>query len=150
PDLTSNIAYTSLIENNLIDTVTPYNSKLYTALTGFHADKVSGAERDTILMWIDQGGIDDTPPEVVSFSENLQPIFNASCIGCHLSGSFLDLSSGESYNTLISGGYVDTVNHENSILYSVFNVGQTHAGRTSDANLQLFLSWIGAGALDNK
>lgn len=151
PDLTSHNAFASLIENNLLDTVTPDNSGLYTVLSsGFHEEKVSGTDRDTILIWISQGAVDDTPPEVVSFSENLQPIFDASCIGCHSSGSFLDLTSGASYNTLISGGYVDTVNPESSILYTNFNVGQTHAGRTSDANLQLFLSWIKAGAADNK
>lgn len=150
PDLVPENAYTSLIDNSLIDTITPENSGLYTILTGAHNDKLSVAEKDTILYWIDQGAIDDTPPSVVSLSQHLQPIFNAECIGCHASGSFMDLTTGEAFNTLISGDYVNTTNPENSKMYKTFIGDGSHVGRTSDYNVQLILSWIGNGALDNK
>ena len=149
PNLTSGNAYASLIENNLIDTITPANSKLYTALAGSHKNHVTGAETDTILAWIELGAIDDTPPQIVSLSQHLQPIFDAECIMCHSSGSFLDLTSGASYNTLIYGAYVDTTNAEESLLYKTFIGAGSHVGRTSESNVQLFLSWIEDGAPDN-
>ena len=139
-----------MVSVHLIDTITPANSKLYTALAGSHKDHVTGAETDTILAWIDLGAIDDTPPQTVSLSQHLQPIFDAQCIGCHSSGSFLDLTSGASYNSLINGAYVDTSNAEESLLYKAFIGEGSHVGRTSESNVQLFLSWIEEGAPDNK
>ena len=154
PDLTSEIAYSSLFENNLIDTIAPENSGLYTIFNGSsHENRVTGEESDAILQWITLGAMDDTPPEVVSLSQHLQPIFDKECIGCHAPGGyadFINLTSGTAHNTLISGSYVDTSNPEASKMYKTFVGDGSHVGRTSDYNLLLFLSWIEDGALDNK
>ena len=69
---------------------------------------------------------------------------------CHSSGSFLDLTSGASYTALIFGEYVDTTNAKESRLYKAFIGEGSHVGRTSESNIQLFLSWIEDGAQDNK
>lgn len=46
-----------------------------------------------------------TPDTTVSFSRDLQPIFDQSCIGCHIGAGppgGLDLSTGNSYNNLVN------------------------------------------------
>ncbi|MCC7232582.1 MAG: hypothetical protein IT242_06530 [Bacteroidia bacterium] len=59
---------------------------------------------------------------IVSFSNEIQPIFNDRCIVCHNQNHpFLDLRPGYSYDQLLYTGanapYVDINNPEQSILY---------------------------------
>jgi mono/diheme cytochrome c family protein len=46
----------------------------------------------------DGGGGDGT---TVSFATDVQPIFNANCVGCHGANGGLDLSAGNSYGNLV-------------------------------------------------
>lgn len=62
----------------------------------------------------------NTPP--VSFANDIQPIFNSSCVNCHDENhQYLNLKSCCSYYELLITGtnapYIDTVNPEQSELY---------------------------------
>ena len=59
-------------------------------------------------------------PGEVSFSEDVQSIFDASCNspGCHNNaGVAPNLTAGAAYGALINGGYIDTQNPSSSGLY---------------------------------
>lgn len=83
----------------------------------------------------------------VSYSGDIQPIFNSNCISCHSGNQAPDLSDGWSHEELVDGGYVDTDFPCESSLYDVFS--GTHSGRVSDEELLLILGWIQEGAQDN-
>ncbi|HNQ61750.1 MAG TPA: hypothetical protein PKJ62_05120 [Bacteroidia bacterium] len=98
-------------------------------------------------------------PDVVSFSNDILPIFNANCglSGCH-SGSSpegnLDLTTTNAYAQLTSGssGYVDTVNPELSVLIaSMRSVSDPMppSGNLDDCNINLIMKWIGQSAPNN-
>jgi len=100
-----------------------------------------------------------TPPcedgaENVSFSGDLQPIFNSNCISCHSGGQSPDLREGWSYDELVNGvsstgePYVAEPEFAcESILYQVFF--GSHDGRASDDEILQILGWIQEGAQDN-
>ena len=56
-------------------------------------------------------------PTGISFSADIQPVFDARCVRCHSSRYDPELSSGESYDALIAGEYVDTNDPESRELY---------------------------------
>lgn len=88
----------------------------------------------------------------ISFSANIQPIFDAGCngLGCHSVGAIQpDLTPGNSYNALFLNDMIDTLNPANSGLYISITTGSMN-GYLSNANdAELILSWIKQGALDN-
>jgi len=86
-------------------------------------------------------------PTNVSYSADVQPIFDANCVMCHAGGQSPDLSPGWSYDELIDGDYVDTDFPCSSPLYEVFS--GTHDGRARDEELLTILGWIDEGAKDN-
>ena len=104
-----------------------------------------------------------TNQNCVSFSSEIQPIFNNNCTMCHGSSGGLDLSEGVSYNKLYD---VDAQNHSgkrvkpydaaNSILWNkIANTGtyggampQGSSGLNAD-EAQLIETWINEGAQDN-
>ena len=49
----------------------------------------------------------ELPDEPVSFSQQIDPIFQDQCITCHASTSPI-LTSGNAYNSLINGNYINT------------------------------------------
>ena len=85
--------------------------------------------------------------EQVSYSGDIQPIFNSSCVSCHSGGQAPDLSDGWSYDELTEGGYVDIDSPCESGLYNVFS--GTHTGRATDEEILQILGWIQEGAQDN-
>jgi len=93
-----------------------------------------------------------TPPplvienDTISFSNDIQPIFNAECISCHPAVYKPDFTVNKSYNALKSGGYVPDSIPANSSLYTKVNTGGTMAGYTNAANVELIRRWIVAGA----
>ena len=90
-------------------------------------------------------------PENVSFSSDIMPIFNNGCNTgvCHGAGSTPpDLSEGNAYDALISGGYVDVETPEASILYNAMNSGSMKP-YTSPGDADIVLEWIKQGAKDN-
>ncbi len=90
-------------------------------------------------------------PSTVSFSVNVQPIFNKTCAapGCHSkSGKAPDLTAGSSYTSLTAYGYLDTDVPNQSIIYQKITVG-TMKKYSSDQDAAIILKWIEQGALTN-
>jgi hypothetical protein len=86
---------------------------------------------------------------VISFAQDIQPIFNAKCISCHPSVFRPDLSAANSYNSLISGNYVVAGDPANSKLYNKCKPGGTMENYCSSEELTLISGWIYAGAENN-
>jgi hypothetical protein len=92
------------------------------------------------------------PPQTVSFSGDLQPIFNSNCTtsGCHDGAHEPTLTPDKSYNSLISGGFVNTAIPSESILYQELNGGSMPpTGKLPSSDIQLVLDWIKTGAPNN-
>lgn len=110
---------------------------------------MSGCYKDVIMP--DVALDPDGPPQQVSFSTDLAPIFNASCTdaGCHVSGSHKPyLTSDVSYQQIVNGGYVNTVVPKQSILYTMIN-GDMREFMPSAADRQRVYDWIRNGAPNN-
>lgn len=93
------------------------------------------------------------PPDVkdtISFSQEIQPIFNDHCIGCHGgSGTAPNLTSGNSYNSLMSMALVDTAQPEQSEIYQrLLPGGKTHPYKNATYATTI-LTWIKQGAPNN-
>jgi len=86
-------------------------------------------------------------PTDVSFSADIQPIFDNSCVSCHSGGIDPDLRPDNSYDALIDGGYVDTDDPESSVLYETLR--GTHDTRATEEEKLYILGWITEGALNN-
>ncbi len=90
-------------------------------------------------------------PDVVSFSANVIPIFDASCnaSGCHANGGIPpNLTPASAYTSLTFFGYVDVDFPEQSILYEKINTGSM-AKYATNQDREIILKWIQQGALDN-
>jgi len=88
--------------------------------------------------------------ENVSFSNEMQPFFDAKCITCHNgSGIPLNLTSPGSYDALINGNYIDTDNPANSKLYTKILPGESMSEYASPAEREMTLVWIEEGAINN-
>lgn len=92
------------------------------------------------------------PTTPVSFSGQIQPIFDAGCnhTGCHFTGMVSpDLTPGHAYNSLISGSLVDTTAPTQSTLYQEVKPGGGMSSYCTQAQAQLILQWIQQGAKNN-
>ncbi|MBW8049120.1 MAG: hypothetical protein FVQ77_02030 [Cytophagales bacterium] len=95
------------------------------------------------------------PP--VSFANDIQPIFNQDCTGCHDdTHPKLDLREGFAYGQLLIGGasapYVDTLNAEQSLLYQRVTSPSNPmppSGALQNFQAQKILKWIEQGAKNN-
>ena len=86
-------------------------------------------------------------PTDVSFSGEVQPIFDANCVMCHSAGQSPDLRPGWSYDELIDGEYVDIDFPCESRLIQVFS--GSHVGRATDDEILILIGWIDEGANNN-
>lgn len=96
-----------------------------------------------------------TPPnpdgEPVSFSTQIQPIFDAKCIDCHKSGGQLpNLTSGNSYNQIVPA-HVNTAKPEESDIYHFPSPSTSvHTWKKYSASeASLVLTWITEGTKNN-
>ena len=94
------------------------------------------------------------PPQDVSFSGDLQPIFTASCAlsGCHdgVPAHKPSLTAENSYNAIIGGGFINTVVPASSLLYGeVKSGGMPPTGALKPSDVQKILDWIRNGAKNN-
>lgn len=122
-----------------------------------------------------QGAVNvPAPPtgETVSFSADIQPIFNANCTDCHVVGGLADIAgirlklvAGESFDLLVNQPssqrpeltLVVPGNAGASLLFLKVSRASPPVGSTmpllgtplSSANLGLIRDWINQGALDN-
>ena len=100
---------------------------------------------------------DCSVPEIVSFSQDIQPIFNQNCISCHSGTSpdgNLNLESTVSYDNLLDPqmGYVDTTNPSSSLLYSSMNSTSNPMppnGKLANCKIEMVLKWIQQKAKNN-
>ena len=96
----------------------------------------------------------NAPPQNVSYSGDIQPIFDASCTssGCHddKPSHAPALVPTKSYNALISGGYVNTAVPTSSKLYTEVKSGSMPpSGALKQSDIQKILDWIRLGAPNN-
>jgi len=109
-----------------------------------------GCYKDVISPGSDPNG----PPQFVSFSGDLIPIFNKDCnsSGCHdaVPAHKPSLVPDKAYNSLISGGYVNTAVPNQSKIYTVLQTGaMPPTGALNAAQQQKVLDWIRNGAPNN-
>jgi hypothetical protein len=98
--------------------------------------------------WVDP--IDSVVPDNVSFSADIIPIFNSSCVGCHKTGGTApDLSAANAYNSLINGGFVNTATPESSEIYIETAPGGGMNTYAKPGDSDVILKWIQQGALNN-
>ena len=112
----------------------------------------------------DTGPIDNnnSSEENISFSNDVQPIFDQTCISCHPNSGDLDLTTANSYNDLVnvnasgfSGKRVVPGDAEQSILYKkidgsgAYGSNMPLGGSLSTAQINLIKQWIEEGALNN-
>lgn len=93
----------------------------------------------------------DAPPQFVSYSAELKPLFSASCAlaGCHVTGAHKPyLSPDISYQQIVNGGFVNTLVPKESIFYIKVN-GDMKEYIPSAANRQKVYDWIRNGAPNN-
>lgn len=86
------------------------------------------------------------PDDPISFSEQVEPIFQSKCIGCHDSRSPI-LTTGDAYDNLKNGNYINTENPADSEIYKRSTDG--HGTNMSSSERLLLLTWITEGAKDN-
>ncbi len=86
-------------------------------------------------------------PDTVSYSLDIQPIWDNKCVSCHSGSRDPDLRPENSYASLINGGYVDTDNPDDSEL--IKKLYGSHDSRATEAEKQVILLWIEEGAKNN-
>lgn len=109
-----------------------------------------------LLMWISSCANYEKPVgeplEDVSFSENIIPYFETSCAyaGCHNTGGIPpDLTEDFAYASLNAGGYIDTDNPAQSLLYTKIAEGGSMERYSTPQDTQMVLQWIEEGAENN-
>ena len=121
-------------------------SLIYAGLLFFVSLVLSSCYKDVIL----PATVSTKPPQYVSFSSDLQPIFTTNCAlsGCHVKGSQAPyLSADVSYQQLL-GGFVNTIKPDQSELYIQINGNmQVHIPNADDR--QKIYDWIRNGAPNN-
>jgi hypothetical protein len=92
-------------------------------------------------------------PDQVSFNTHILPLLTTKCSTpqCHDGTKVPNLLAENAYNSLRSGGYLNTVFPEESLLYISINEGvgglqMPPSGALSELNKDLILVWIAKGA----
>lgn len=86
------------------------------------------------------------PGDSIHFQAVIQPIFTDNCILCHNSSRNPDLRESHSYNSLSSGGYIDSP-FSSCKLYT--KVNGNHPSGLSETDRAKILAWILQGAKNN-
>ena len=86
------------------------------------------------------------PNATISYTKDIQPLFTANCSlsGCHNGNVKPDLSGEKSYNSLIDGGYTDTLNPSTSLLMVKLNTNMP-ASKLPASEINKVLSWMKQG-----
>ncbi|HNQ13719.1 MAG TPA: hypothetical protein PKH65_06005 [Bacteroidia bacterium] len=95
----------------------------------------------------------------ISFSNDIQPLFDNKCVSCHdANHPFLDLSSGQAYNELMTSGanapYVDVNDVENShlierLIGTEWPIMPPAPPFVDNDGIDTVRMWISQGALNN-
>ena len=90
------------------------------------------------------------PPTGVSFANDVQPIYNSKCIGCHSSagqyGGIINLEEGASYGEIVPGR-INLATPSESLIYT--KPRASHPATYSDPEAATVLAWIEEGAQNN-
>jgi hypothetical protein len=110
----------------------------------------AGCYKDVISPGTDPNG----PPQFVSFSGDLVPMFNAHCnsLGCHdeVPAHAPSLVPEKAYDALTTGGFVNTAVPTSSSLYVAVHSGaMPPTGALPASDVQKILDWIRNGAPNN-
>jgi hypothetical protein len=119
-------------------------------LTGVVAIALTGCYKDVIS----PGKDPNAPPQAVSFSGDLVPLFTANCAtsGCHdaIPAHKPSLTAANAYNAIIGGGFINTVVPTSSIIYGEVKSGSMPpTGALKSTDVQKILDWIRLGAPNN-
>jgi hypothetical protein len=110
---------------------------------------VTGCYKDVILP---TPGADPNAAAIeYSYKKDIAPLLNTNCAlsGCHVAGAQApNLETTVSYNSLVNGGYVNTLVPNQSDLYIMIN-GNMQVHIPSAADRQKVYDWIRTGALNN-
>lgn len=111
---------------------------------------LSGCYKDVISPGQDPNG----PPQQVSFSGDLLPIFTANCAtsGCHdgVPAHKPSLTAENAYKSITSGGYINTLVPSSSIIYNEVKSGSMPpTGGLKATDVQKILDWIRNEAPNN-
>jgi hypothetical protein len=100
-------------------------------------------------------------PDVVSFKDHIEPIFEGKSIGidqtgrgdactkCHNGATPPDLTAENAYIELTGGGYTNTDSPESSKLYEAVKPGGSMNQHTNEVDVAYILEWINEGVQDN-
>lgn len=91
------------------------------------------------------------PPQQLSYKKDIAPLLNTNCAlsGCHVAGSQNpDLETAVSYQSLVNGGFVNTLIPNQSELYIMIN-GNMEEHIPNAADRKKVYDWIRTGALNN-
>lgn len=111
---------------------------------------MSGCYRDIINPGSDPNG----PPQNVSFSGDLVPLFSKNCssTGCHdaVPAHKPSLTPENAFNAVRAGGFINTAVPASSTLYVVVKSGEMPpSGGLKSSDVQKILDWIRNGAPNN-
>ncbi len=110
----------------------------------------TGCYKDIISPGQDPNG----PPQAVSFSGDLLPLFITNCAtsGCHdgVPAHKPSLVADKAYSALVEGGFVNTVVPHTSTIYTEIKSGSMPpSGALKASDMQKVLDWIRNGAPNN-
>ena len=121
----------------------------YTGLLLFVIIGLSSCYKDIVIPQL--ASDPDGPPQQVSFSTELKPLFAAKCTdaGCHVTGAHKPYMTPDiSYTQIVNGGFVNLPLPKESILYK--NIyGEMSQYISSSADKQKVYDWIRNGAPNN-
>jgi len=110
---------------------------------------ITGCYKDVVLPVA--GADPNAPPKQYSYKTDIAPLLNTDCAksGCHVAGAQTpDLETAVSYNSLVNGGFVNTLFPNQSILYQMITGNmEEHMPLASDR--QKVYDWIRTGAMNN-
>ncbi len=94
------------------------------------------------------------PPDDVSYSNDIQPLWDADCVSCHKGAIPPDLIDENSWDELVNNGYVVPFeSDESSLMNSLYGTNGEQlmppAGKWSDNKINLVKAWIDQGAKNN-
>jgi len=94
------------------------------------------------------------PPDDVSYSNDIMPLWNADCVSCHKGAIPPDLIDENSWDELVNNGYVVPFeSDESSLMNSLYGTNGEQlmppAGKWSDNKINLVKAWIDQGAKNN-
>ena len=121
----------------------------YTGLLLLVIIGLSGCYKDIVIPQL--ASDPDGPPQPVSFSTELKPLFAAKCTdaGCHVTGAHKPYMTPDiSYTQIVNGGFVNLALPKESILYK--NIyGEMSQYISSSADKQKIYDWIRNGVPNN-